>query len=576
MLNVYDGVNKPLADIGEEKPLNLMPSSPYTKPSLMHRLSNREQETVFPSHSDFTSKCSTKLIDRLSELTDEGLSPLAGLCPKRSWEEVTEPMKMKEFKKRRLLDRISPRTRPQTRKVTDPEEQSGLESISTFHVFPGVDVGKPKLPLYQRISKRPLTKSSYIREIPNVSSNTSSQLQVVPLSLQANGSTSFNGNMLILPRSLNQPIRRSSIQNKPTSLMTRLSSPSASQSQQEPLGQRRITTQPLPCSSRRSPSSFLNDGMSTPSISHISDVSSTQLNHHSMGESLTMIEPFAIECRSNDIFASLILPTSMTSAPHSCPLMESVPVPPNSRLLCGPQLNKDLLVSGVSPAINGTEGFVRNLTQTVSMPTVVTEEDVGEIIKDPNVARRGKLDNQVIAQGQRFRRKYIWGHDRSVVSRTALWTETAQPLPSPPLNEFDNQDALHTISTHSHLFKIVTPINVDRFESLLRDHPNPDFVHSVCLGLRQGFWPFAHTHYGEWPILWDNSHRPLKSEEEVIFVKEQVEKEVTKGRFSEAFGPDLLPGMYSMPVHAVPKPGVKKFRLVTDHSAGTTSGTTSR
>lgn len=223
----------------------------------------------------------------------------------------------------------------------------------------------------------------------------------------------------------------------------------------------------------------------------------------------------------------------------------------------------------MSPAINGTEGFVRNLTQTVSKPTVVTEEDVGEIIKDPNVARRGKLDNQVIAQGQRFRRKYIWGHDRSVVSRTALWTETAQPLPSPPLNEFDNQDALHTISTHSHLFKIVTPINVDRFESLLRDHPNPDFVHSVCLGLRQGFWPFAHTHYGEWPILWDNSHRPLKSEEEVIFVKEQVEKEVTKGRFSEAFGPDLLPGMYSMPVHAVPKPGVKKFRLVTDHSAGT-------
>jgi len=66
MLNVYDGVNKPLADIGEEKPLNLMPSSPYTKPSLMHRLSNREQETVFPSHSDFY----LKMLDEVDRSTE--------------------------------------------------------------------------------------------------------------------------------------------------------------------------------------------------------------------------------------------------------------------------------------------------------------------------------------------------------------------------------------------------------------------------------------------------------------------------------------------------------------------------
>ena len=26
--------------------------------------------------------------------------------------------------------------------------------------------------------------------------------------------------------------------------------------------------------------------------------------------------------------------------------------------------------------------------------------------------------------------------------------------------------------------------------------------------------------------------------------------------------------MYSMPIHAVPKPGTSKFHLVTDHSAG--------
>ena len=40
------------------------------------------------------------------------------------------------------------------------------------------------------------------------------------------------------------------------------------------------------------------------------------------------------------------------------------------------------------------------------------------------------------------------------------------------------------------------------------------------------------------------------------------------GRYSEPFGPDLLPEIYSMPIHAVFKPGSSKFHLVTDHSAG--------
>lgn len=46
--------------------------------------------------------------------------------------------------------------------------------------------------------------------------------------------------------------------------------------------------------------------------------------------------------------------------------------------------------------------------------------------------------------------------------------------------------------------------------------------------------------------------------------RSQIEKE----RFSSSFGLNLLPGMYFMPVHAVPDPGAKKFRFVTNHSAG--------
>jgi hypothetical protein len=40
------------------------------------------------------------------------------------------------------------------------------------------------------------------------------------------------------------------------------------------------------------------------------------------------------------------------------------------------------------------------------------------------------------------------------------------------------------------------------------------------------------------------------------------------GRYSESIGKDLLPGMYSMPIHTIPKPHSDKLRLVNDQSAG--------
>jgi hypothetical protein len=50
-------------------------------------------------------------------------------------------------------------------------------------------------------------------------------------------------------------------------------------------------------------------------------------------------------------------------------------------------------------------------------------------------------------------------------------------------------------------------------------------------------------------------------------LKEQISKEVSVRIYSCDFGPDLLPGMYSMPIHAVPKEG-RKYHLITNHSAG--------
>jgi hypothetical protein len=147
----------------------------------------------------------------------------------------------------------------------------------------------------------------------------------------------------------------------------------------------------------------------------------------------------------------------------------------------------------------------------------------------------------------------------------ALATESADPLPPPPPHSKLNVSAYTTIDKHPELFKIVTPINVDRFEAYLIDHPNRAYVNSVCRGLRNGFWPWA-TH--DDPNLWktyDNSHRPIQAER-MNFVREQRDEEIKLGRWSPSFGSKLLPGMYSSPIGAVSKPRSGKFRLVNDHS----------
>jgi hypothetical protein len=125
-----------------------------------------------------------------------------------------------------------------------------------------------------------------------------------------------------------------------------------------------------------------------------------------------------------------------------------------------------------------------------------------------------------------------------------------------------------TIENNPRLFQIITPINVDRFEKLLETHPNKPFVQSVCVSLREGFWPWAITQKEEYPITWDFSERPPKTEREAGFLRDQRDIELAERRYSEGFGTHLLPGMYSTPIHAVPKPRSEKLRLVNDHSAG--------
>ncbi|RDX48892.1 hypothetical protein OH76DRAFT_1329068, partial [Lentinus brumalis] len=142
------------------------------------------------------------------------------------------------------------------------------------------------------------------------------------------------------------------------------------------------------------------------------------------------------------------------------------------------------------------------------------------------------------------------------------------PLPDVPFAVRNDPVVNHTLNTYPHLFNIVTPIHVNRLEALLSDHPNKPFVQSVVRGLREGFWPFADEKPQEYPDTWDECRPSLLDDRARQFLRDQRDEEIELGRYSDSFGTELLPGMYSMPIHVVPKPHSDKLRLINNQSAG--------
>ena len=163
---------------------------------------------------------------------------------------------------------------------------------------------------------------------------------------------------------------------------------------------------------------------------------------------------------------------------------------------------------------------------------------------------------------RRFR-GFLWNqHDTSFLTPSATTSETLRPLPHPPQG---SDLAWRTIHENPDLFQITTPIDVNRLEFLLINHPNRPLVSSVLDGFRNGFWPFAEEDEN-FPDTWDAGNPPLDSRAKE-FVSQYALEEELLGRYSRPFGPDLLPGLYSMPIHAVPKANTDKLRLVNNHSA---------
>jgi len=177
-------------------------------------------------------------------------------------------------------------------------------------------------------------------------------------------------------------------------------------------------------------------------------------------------------------------------------------------------------------------------------------------------------ESELVGRKPRYLRYNIFDTNFDFSRGTAEWTETAKPLPQIPQAELDNPIVKATIETYPELFHVDTPINVEKFEELLKKHPNLPFKSTVITGLLEGNWTGAITLREGYPDTHDDALLPPSDPAHIDFLKKQCEKEVELGRFSKPFGPDLYGGMYSPPVHVVPKPNSPDFRLITNHSAG--------
>ena len=155
------------------------------------------------------------------------------------------------------------------------------------------------------------------------------------------------------------------------------------------------------------------------------------------------------------------------------------------------------------------------------------------------------------------------------VGRTpaATYTETALPIPNVPDYELANEVVSSTIQQRADLFKIVTPVKSRALRLVTSVHPNKALVESLCAGFESGFWPYADT------LSTDSEEHKRTgrlSDDVLEFLRTQRDAEIQVERYSEAF-PNLLPGMTTQPIFAVPKKGTSKLRLINDHSAGNKS-----
>ena len=160
------------------------------------------------------------------------------------------------------------------------------------------------------------------------------------------------------------------------------------------------------------------------------------------------------------------------------------------------------------PVEDGTKAVVPTLqplaTICTSAPGALTQV-TSQAIVTPRARNRCSHRNLRWERRPRFVREYVWSDLQIQDVTTAMFSETAPPLPQPPKNKLTSTEKWEVIHARSHLFRITTPIHIDCLHTLLSKHPNRPLVESVVKGLRFGFWPWAVTNGSTAPPIVDHS-----------------------------------------------------------------------
>ncbi|KAF6747916.1 hypothetical protein DFP72DRAFT_584703, partial [Ephemerocybe angulata] len=228
------------------------------------------------------------------------------------------------------------------------------------------------------------------------------------------------------------------------------------------------------------------------------------------------------------------------------------------------QVMEEVLVEMEEP-----QGSATGITRRAAAKGLM--ESVGSGTSAENVESRD-MERPHAKEQEARRRNYVpkymryndWGLPEPI--RAVEWTEFASPLPSPPPSVVEDVRAAQTIANYPHLFEIVTPIHVDVFEQSLLSHPNRPFCDSVVHSLRDGFWPFASIP-DDYPIIYEAPQPNIDDEDQIRFLRDQRDIELSRGRYSKGFS-TLLEGMARMPNFAVPKDDGSTWRQVVNHSYG--------
>ena len=176
-----------------------------------------------------------------------------------------------------------------------------------------------------------------------------------------------------------------------------------------------------------------------------------------------------------------------------------------------------------------------------------------------------KWSAEDILEGPHFCRGYLWSSTPvDSLSPVVLLTETAPPLPSPPLHLLNDLKIQMTLESLQGSIKVDTPFNIDQLESVLFDHPNQPFIKSVIRGLHEGFWPFDE---GDWKIEQGEIIKNTTDDAlDLQAMRVYRDHEIAIGRWSLGLPfSSLLPGMKMLPMFIAWQKN--KPRVITDHSA---------